>query len=170
MRKALLVTAAISALANAGALAQNTTKDSPANALEPAPSVGANPSAMTPANTPQAAAQPVPKDGPSFVQVQSTDMLSSNVVELDIYNSQNDDIGKIKDVAFDASKQVTGYILFGRWLPWNGHALWRGNPGALMVSYDPQSKTWKATMNATKEQLKSAPEFKYDGQWTASKS
>jgi hypothetical protein len=25
-------------------------------------------------------------------------------------------------------------------------------------------------MNATKDQLKSAPEFKYEGQWTASRS
>ena len=53
----------------------------------------------------------MPKDGPSFIQVQSGDMLSSNVVGLDIYNSQNNDIGKVQDVAFDASKKVTGYIL-----------------------------------------------------------
>ena len=38
-----------------------------------------------------------------------------------------------------------------------------------MVNYDAQNKVLKATMNATKDQLKSAPEFKYEGQWTASK-
>ena len=43
------------------------------------------------------------------------------------------------------------------------------NPGAVMVSYNEQNKVWKATMNATKDQLKSAPEFKYGGQWTASR-
>ena len=43
-------------------------------------------------------------------------------------------------------------------------------PDALMVNYDPHNKIWKATMNATKDQLKSAPEFKYEGQWTASRS
>jgi hypothetical protein len=51
----------------------------------------------------------------------------------------------------------------------------RGNrglivPDALMVNYDAQNKVWKATMNATKDQLNSAPEFKYEGQWTASRS
>jgi hypothetical protein len=39
-----------------------------------------------------------------------------------------------------------------------------------MVNYEAQNKVWKATMNATKDQLKSAPEFKYEGQWTASRS
>jgi hypothetical protein len=57
-------------------------------------------------------------------------MLSSNVVGLDIYNSQNDDIGKVQDIAFDE----------------------------------------EGDRNATKDQLKSAPEFKYGGQWTASRS
>ena len=39
-----------------------------------------------------------------------------------------------------------------------------------MVNYDAENKIWKATMNATKDQLQSAPEFKYEGQWTASRS
>ena len=115
MRKALLAAAAITALASASATAQTTTTDNPHNGtsadkMSPTgtPGMGANPTTMAPANAPQTAAQPVPKDGPNFVQVQNTDMLSSNVVGLDIYNSQNDDIGKVQDIAFDASKKVTG--------------------------------------------------------------
>jgi sporulation protein YlmC with PRC-barrel domain len=97
-------------------------------------------------------------------------MLTSNVVGLDIYNSQNNDIGKIQDIAFDSSKQVKGYILsVGGFLGMGTHYV-AVNPGAVNVSYDEQNKSWKATMNATKDQLKSAPEFKYGGQWTASKS
>ena len=153
MRKFLFTTAAIAALGSANAMAQNTTTTT-----------------MAPANAPQTAAQPVPADGPNFIQVKSTDMLSSNVVGLDIYNSQNNDIGKIQDIAFDSSKQVTGYILsVGGFLGMGTHYV-AVNPGAVMVSYDASNKSWKATMNATKDQLKSAPEFKYDGQWTASKS
>ncbi len=126
-----------------------------------------NPNPVAPAKT---AAQLVPTEGPNFIQVQSADMLSSNVVGLDIYNSQNNDIGKIQDIAFDSSKQVTGYILsVGGFLGMGTHYV-AVNPGAVMVSYDEQNKSWKATMNATKDQLKAAPEFKYGGQWTASKS
>jgi sporulation protein YlmC with PRC-barrel domain len=177
MRNALLAAVAITVLGSASAMAQaTTTTDNPQNGSSadkisptgtPTP---ANPSTMAPANTPQTATQAVPKDGPSFIQVQSADMLISNVVGLDIYNSQNDDIGKVQDVAVDASKKVTGYILsVGGFLGMGTHYV-AVNPDALMVTYDAQSKAWKATMNATKDQLKSAPEFKYEGQWTASKS
>ena len=112
----------------------------------------------------------MPNEGPSFVQVQNTDMLSSNVVGLDIYNGQNNKIGKIQDIAFDSSKQMTGYILsVGGFLGMGTHYV-AVNPSSLNVSYDAQNKTWRASMNATKAQLKSAPEFKYGGQWTASRS
>jgi sulfite reductase beta subunit-like hemoprotein len=167
MRKFLLAAAAIAAMASASATAQNTTTDNPPNgttgANAPAPAMGANPA---PAKVPQ----PVPKEGPNFIQVQSTDMLSSNVVGLDVHNGQNDNIGKIQDVALDASKQVTGYIVsVGGFLGMGTHYV-AVNPDAVMVSYDAQNKVWKATMNATKDQLKSAPEFKYGGQWAASRS
>ena len=177
MRKALLAAAAIAALASASATAQTATTDNPQNgkSADKMSATGnsgmsANPTTTAPANTSQTAAQPVPTEGPNFIQVQSADMLSSNVVGLDIYNSQNNDIGKIQDIAFDASKKVTGYILsVGGFLGMGTHYV-AVNPDALMVSYDSQKKVWKATMNATKDQLKSAPEFKYSGQWTASRS
>jgi sporulation protein YlmC with PRC-barrel domain len=178
MRKALLAAAAITILGSASAMAQaTTTTDHPQNGttadkMNPAgtPAMTTNPATMAPADTTKTATQPVPKDGPSFIQVQSGDMLTSNVVGLAVYNSQNNDIGKIQDVAFDSSKQVTGYILsVGGFLGMGTHYV-AVNPGAIMVSYDDQNKSWKATMNATKDQLKSAPEFKYGGQWTASKS
>ena len=122
MRKALLAAAATMALASATATAQNTTNDNPSNgaaatgkmdsAAKPN-SMTANPTLNAPAPTaaPQTATQAVPDQGPSFIQVQSEDMLSSNVVGLDIYNPQNNDIGKIQDIAFDPSKKITAYIL-----------------------------------------------------------
>ena len=84
MRKLLLAAAAITALASASATAQTTTTDSPQNGTaadkmnQPAtPGMGAKSNTIAPANAPQTATQDVPKDGPNFIQVQSTDMLSS---------------------------------------------------------------------------------------------
>jgi sporulation protein YlmC with PRC-barrel domain len=179
MRKLLLAAAAVAALASASATAQNATPDNPAKGTagttdkmnSSAPQggvVGPNSPPDTPANP--HVTQAAPTEGPSFVQVKNSDMLSSNVVGLDIYNGQKDKVGKIQDVAFDASKQVTGYILsVGGFLGMGTHYV-AVDPGAVMVSYDAQNKAWTATMNATKDQLKSAPEFKYGDQWTASKS
>jgi opacity protein-like surface antigen len=176
MRKFLFGAVAAGALASAAAMAQTAPQNNPASgsagmqdrmdssASQGGAAIGANPNG---ANQTKPMAQETPKDRPSFVKLQNTDMLSSNVVGLDVYNGQNDNIGKIHDVAFDASKQMTGYILsVGGFLGMGTHYV-AVDPNAVMVQYDASNNTWRATMNATKDQLKSAPEFKYSGQWTA---
>jgi sporulation protein YlmC with PRC-barrel domain len=180
MRKFLLA-AAIGALASATAVAQNASPNDPANGTagvndrmnssptQGSAAIGANPAQGAAADAP-AVTQAVPKDGANFIQVQNTDMLTSNVVGLDVYNGQKDKIGKIQDLAFNASKQVTGYILSVDGFLGMGTHYVAVNPTAVMVTYDAENKTWRATMNATKDQLKSASEFKYGGQWTASRS
>ena len=55
------------------------------------------PAAETPANTAKTTAADVQAKGPDFINLQNSDMLSSNVVGLDIYNQQNNDIGKIQE-------------------------------------------------------------------------
>jgi sporulation protein YlmC with PRC-barrel domain len=173
MRKILFAAVAVSALAGASAVAQNNPDNGAAAApdkMNSSVTHGGAAMGANPAPAPKAVTQDVPKNGPTFVKVQNTDMLSSNVVGLDVYNGQNNNIGKIQDIAFDTSKQMTGYILsVGGFLGMGTHYV-AVDPNAVMVQYDANNKTWRATMNATKDQLKSAPEFKYSGQWTASRS
>ncbi len=108
--------------------------------------------------------------GPKFINLQGGDILSSNVVGLDVLDSQNNNVGKIQDVAFDNSKAVKGYILsVGGFLGVGTHYV-AVDPSDVNIQYDANAKKWRATMNATKEQLKAAPEFKYGGQWEAGKS
>jgi hypothetical protein len=179
MRKLLLAAVAVGALTGASAVAQNATPTNPdtesaatadkmnSSTTQGGAAMGANPNAATPD---KAVTQDVPKNGPSFIQVQNTDMLSSNVVGLEVYNGQNNNIGKIQDIAFNTSRQMTGYVLsIGGFLGLGTHYV-AVDPNAVMVQYDANNKTWRATMNVTKEELKSAPEFKYSGQWTASRS
>ena len=45
-----------------------------------------------------------------------------------------------------------------------------GNPADVRITYNDSDKKWHATGNATADQLKAAPEFKYNGRWNASKS
>jgi sporulation protein YlmC with PRC-barrel domain len=157
MRNSLFTAAAALALMGATAMAQNVTTPAP-TAANPTPTVTANPPA------------PMPAGAPNFVTVHGGDMLSSNVVGLDIYNDQNNDIGKIQDVVFDGSKKVTGYILsVGGFLGMGTHYV-TVDPDSVKVTYDASNKVWRATMNATKDQLKSVPEFKYQGERNASRS
>ncbi|MGO9421097.1 PRC-barrel domain-containing protein [Roseiarcus sp.] len=164
MRKVLFAAAAIPMLAGA-AVAQNGSPPANSPANTPPASMSNEP---TTARTTTAAE--TPSKGPSFISVPDTAMLSENVVGLDVYNSQNNDIGKIHDVVLDKDNSVKGYILsVGGFLGMGTHYV-AVDPGAVNITYDANQKTWRAAMNATKDELKSAPEFKYDGRWSASRS
>jgi sporulation protein YlmC with PRC-barrel domain len=105
-----------------------------------------------------------------FVSLPSEAMLSSNLTGLDVYDNSNNDIGKIKDVALDSSKMVKAYILsVGGFLGMGTHYV-SVEPDAVKIKYDDNDKKWHANMNATKDELKAAPEFKYEGRWSASKT
>jgi sporulation protein YlmC with PRC-barrel domain len=162
MRK-LILAAALPLVAAMPALAQNASPNTaPAATTKDTAGTATNPVANPPAN--------VPSQGPNFIAVPNTAMLTSNIVGLDIYNSQNNDIGKIQDVVVDSGNTVQGYILsVGGFLGMGTHYV-VVNPSSVSIAYDENGKTWRAAMNATKEQLKNAPEFQYGGKWTASRS
>ena len=112
----------------------------------------------------------MPEKGPSFITVNNDDRLSTNVDGLDVYNGQNENIGKIQDVVFDKDGKVTGYILSIGGFLGMGTRYVAVDPNSVSITYDGANKVWRASVNATKDQLKSAPEFKYGGQWSASRS
>ena len=96
----------------------------------------------------------------TFTSVPAKDELSSKAIGLDVYNSTNQDIGTIKDIAFNGG-QIDGYILaVGGFLGLGDHYV-AVRPGALDISYNASDNKWHAKMNATAEQLKAAPEYKY---------
>ncbi len=106
----------------------------------------------------------------TFVAIPQSDELSSKMVGLDIYNNDNKDIGQIKDIALDANGRSQAYIVsVGGFLGLGEHYV-AVNPSAVKVSYNEQDKKWHASMNATADQLKSAPEFKYTGRWQSNRT
>jgi len=110
-----------------------------------------------------------PREGRSaYVTVPSTDRLSSNLVGLDVYNDQNKDIGTIKDIAW-GEDGIKAYIVSVGGFLGMGDRYIAVDPSAVKVSYESGSKKWQAKMDATPDQLKAAPEFKYSGPWAASK-
>ncbi len=103
----------------------------------------------------------------TYVTVPTSDDLSSKVVGLDIYNKDNKDIGTIKDIALNPNGRAAAYIVsVGGFLGMGEHYV-AVNPDAVDISY--KDNKWHADMNATADQLKSAPEFKYTGRWATTK-
>ena len=100
------------------------------------------------------------RSGGMFASVPARAELSSKVVGLDVYNNANQDIGTIKDVAYNGTS-VEGYIVgVGGFLGMGDHYV-AVRPSAIKLSYDAKDKKWHATMDANADQLKAAPEFKY---------
>ena len=95
-----------------------------------------------------------------FTYVPAHDELSSNVVGLDVYNKDKQNIGTIKDIALDASG-LNGYIVnVGGFLGMGDHYV-VVRPSA--ISFNAKDDKWHATMNVNADQLKAAPEYKYSG-------
>jgi hypothetical protein len=100
----------------------------------------------------------------TFVTAQPTDMLSSNLIGLDITNSQKEDVGEIKDLVV-SNQQLAGYVISVGGFLGVGERYVVVAPSAVQINYNENDKEWTATMNATKDQLEGAPEFKYEGRW-----
>lgn len=104
-----------------------------------------------------------------FVSISGNDDLSSKLVGLDVYNAKNQDIGQIKDVALNQNGQTQAYILsVGGFLGIGDHYV-AVNPSQVKITYNDSDKKWHASMNATTDEVKAAPEFKYSDHRSASK-
>jgi sporulation protein YlmC with PRC-barrel domain len=110
------------------------------------------------------------KDGSDrFVTISGNDELSSKLIGLDVYNDKNQDIGQIKDIALNQGGQAEAYVLSVGGMLGMGEHYVAVNPSQVKITYNDSDKKWHASMNATTDQLKAAPEFKYSGHWSASK-
>lgn len=115
------------------------------------------------ANADNQSASPFVTIGPNF-------KLSSNLVGLDIYDNNKQDIGQIKDVAVGPAGRARAYIVSVGGFLGVGTRYVAVNPRDIHVSYNSGDQKWHATMNTTKADLQSAPQFTYNGKWDASKS
>jgi PRC-barrel domain len=90
------------------------------------------------------------------------DAAHARIPELDRTSDEN--IGEIYHIVLTDAGAIKAYIVsVGGFL----------GMGTRYVAIDPKAvaltrqdeKTWKATMNANKDQLRAAPEYKYESEW-----
>ena len=121
--------------------------------------------AQNTALTPSAAEAPVSAAG---------QWRASKLVGVNIYNEQNDKIGQVDDVIVDSSGKVDGVVVsVGGFLGMGEHDVmmkldqikFANKAGTTTTgSTSSDSKQWypdRGTVNATKDQLKAMPQFKY---------
>jgi hypothetical protein len=96
-----------------------------------------------------------------FVSIPQNTEMSSKIVGLNVYNENNRDIGEIKDIALNQNGQTEAYILsVGGFLGMGDHYV-AVSPSAVKITYNASDKKYHASMNATVDQVKNAPEFNY---------
>jgi hypothetical protein len=160
MKPALLTGAALLMAVSSVAFAQTTpapSGPSPAGVTSSPPRTGSA-GAMNSADNGRAG---LPADaGGLFANVPAQTGLSSKVVGLSVYNSENTDLGTIKDIAFDANGVKAYIVAVGGFLGMGDHYI-AVRPSAINITYDASKDKWQALMNTDVDQLKSAPEFKY---------
>jgi sporulation protein YlmC with PRC-barrel domain len=160
MKTALLTGAAMLMAVSSVAFAQTTQVPSgqaPAGVTSSSPDA-AKASAMN--STDNARAGRLADAGGMFTNVPTQADLSSKLVGLSVYNSENTDIGTIKDIAFDANGVKAYIVAVGGFLGMGDHYV-AVRPSAINISYHATKDKWQASMNTDADQLKSAPEFKY---------
>ena len=99
-----------------------------------------------------------------FVAQQANDRLASRLIGLNIQNPADETIGEIHDIVLTDANAVRAIIVsVGGFL----------RIGTRHVAIDPKAvtfnrqdeKNWKAVMNTTKDQLRAAPEYKWQSEW-----
>ncbi|AWM87871.1 PRC-barrel domain-containing protein [Microvirga sp. 17 mud 1-3] len=98
------------------------------------------------------------------VQVPQDAIMSGQLDDLDLRNSANEKVGEIEDIVISQGR-VVGYVISVGGFLGVGDRNIVVDPGMVNVSYNENDKKWHATINATKDQLKAVPEFKYEGRW-----
>ena len=104
------------------------------------------------------------KPGMGFVTQQNSDRLASRLIGLNIKNPADETIGEIYDVVLTDANAIRAYIVsVGGFL----------GMGTRYVAIDPKAitfnrkdeKNWIAVMNTNKDQLRAAPEYKWQSEW-----
>lgn len=117
-----------------------------------------------------AAAQESVRNSPTsqlFTAISEGGNFSSQVVGLDVYNDNKQYIGQIEDIAMNQDRQTQAYVLSVGGILGMGEHYVAVNPAAVKVSYSETDKAWHASMKATADQLKAAPEFQYSSRLAA---
>jgi sporulation protein YlmC with PRC-barrel domain len=169
MRKTLTLSAAALLALAAPVVAQET--QSPAQQTQPvSPPQTQQPSQQT-QQTPQKEAQ-----GQSGLQtavqatvqatyytLQQADLRASDLIGMDVYNTNNDDIGEIKDLIIEDGKNLKAIVIDVGGFLGAGERTVAVTPGSLVIQKQGNDRQ-RAIINATKESLTSAPEFRRQAQ------
>ena len=112
----------------------------------------------------QAQSTPPASGAPQFIAIRNNAILSSRLIGLDVQSASGKGMGKIEDVVFEGG-QIVGIVLSVGEVLGGSQRYVAVDPSSISIQYTEGEEKWQAIMNADLDQLKSAPEFRYEGKW-----
>jgi hypothetical protein len=107
---------------------------------------------------------PPATSAPQFITIGSEAILSSRLIGLNVQTADGERMGQIEDIAFEGG-EIIGVVLSVGDVLGSGPRYVAVDPSTISIRYVEGDHRWQATMNANRDQLKSAPEFRYEGKW-----
>lgn len=96
-----------------------------------------------------------------FYRLGPTDMRMSQLIGSDVRNLENDNVGEIEDVIFDNNRNLRAVIVSVGGFLGIGERHIAIDPSSMVVSRNEDGDV-QAVMNTTRDDLRNAPEFRFD--------
>lgn len=96
-----------------------------------------------------------------FYRLGPTDMRMSQLIGSDIRNLENDDVGEIEDIIFDNNRNLRAVIVSVGGFLGIGERHIAIDPSSMVVSRNEDGDV-EAVVNTTRDDLRNAPEFRFD--------
>lgn len=97
-----------------------------------------------------------------FYRLGPADMRMSKLMGLDVRNLQNEDVGEIEDVILDNGKTMRAVIVAVGGFLGMGERYVAVDPASIVISRNDDGDV-EAVINSTREDLRDAPEFRFEG-------
>ncbi|WP_273791238.1 MULTISPECIES: PRC-barrel domain-containing protein [unclassified Bartonella] len=98
-----------------------------------------------------------------YVTPLATDFVASSLIGANVYNIEDENIGEVKDIIL-RENNIAGFVIAVGGFLGIGESYVVVSPETIQMTND--YGKWKLITNATKDSLKDAPTFKYEGRWT----
>ncbi|WP_039759745.1 PRC-barrel domain-containing protein [Bartonella queenslandensis] len=98
-----------------------------------------------------------------YVTPLETDFVASSLIGANVYNIEDENIGEVKDIIL-RENNIAGFVIAVGGFLGIGESYVVVSPETIQMTND--YGKWKLITNATKDSLKNAPTFKYEGRWT----
>ena len=98
----------------------------------------------------------------TYYAVQPADMTATSLMRTDVYNLQDERLGRIEDLVIGGGREIAAIVIGVGGFLGIGERYAALPPSAVVLTRQPNGSV-RAVVDATRDQLRNSPEFKYEG-------